>query len=147
MYAVRWGLCFSALGQVNSNSEKRMRKFSLTLLASTLMTISLGHAVAQSTTYSGKAIQESGKASGHVAASAGLGLVASGQVTSAVVAVPLSVGGAVLGSAGGVSAASGQTLMQAATAPIGTPLAVSDEVITVMPPNQALKPAGAAANP
>ena len=54
--------------------------------------------------------------------------------------MPLSIGGAALGSAGAVSAEAAKESMKAATAPIGTPLNVTDEVITIMPPNEALKP-------
>ena len=70
---------------------------------------------------------------------AGYGIVASGQVTSAAIALPLSIGGAVLGSAAAVSAGAGALAMTAATAPIGQPLPVSDRVVTTLPPNKALK--------
>ncbi len=91
-------------------------------------------------TYSGQAVSESAQASGHASASAAFGIVASGQATSAALAVPLSVGGAVLGSAGAMSTAAAQEAMRAASAPIGTPLVVTEEVITIVPPNEALKP-------
>ena len=94
---------------------------------------------AQSGNHASQAVNESGKASGHASASAGYGIVASGQVTSAAIALPLSIGGAVLGSAAAVSAGAGALAMTAATAPIGQPLPVSDRVITALPPNEALK--------
>jgi hypothetical protein len=94
---------------------------------------------AQSGNNARQAINESGQASGHASASAGYGIVASGQVTSAAVAVPLSVGGAALGSAAAISAGAGALAMTAATAPIGQPLPVSERVITTLPPNEALK--------
>ena len=81
-----------------------------------------GGVFAQSGNHASQAVKESGKASGHASASAGYGIVASGQVTSAAVAVPLSIGGAVLGSAAAVSAGAGALAMTAATAPIGQPL-------------------------
>jgi len=90
-------------------------------------------------TNAGQAVKESAQASGNASASAAHSIVASGQVTSAASAVPLSVGGAVLGSAGAVSAGAANDSMKAATAPIGTPLEVTDESITTMPPNEALK--------
>ena len=95
--------------------------------------------LAQSGNNASQAINESGQASGHASASAGYGIIASGQVTSAAIAVPLSVGGAILGSAAVVSAGAGAMAMTAATSPIGQPLPVSERVITTQPPNEALK--------
>ena len=61
------------------------------------------------------------------------GLAASGQVTSALTAAPLLSGGA-------VATAGGQVLLDAASAPIGSPLPLSDEQFTIVSPDQALKP-------
>lgn len=94
---------------------------------------------AQSAGHASQAINASGQASGYAGASAAHGIVASGQATSAAIAVPLSVGAGVLGSAAMVSAGAGSMAMQAATTPIGQPLPVSERVITTLPPNQALK--------
>ncbi|MEO5378040.1 MAG: hypothetical protein H7832_09710 [Magnetococcus sp. DMHC-6] len=88
---------------------------------------------------SGQAVSDAVQASGHVIESVGHGVVAAGQVTSAVVSVPLSVGGAVLGSVGGASTAAAGDSLQAVTAPIGTPLPITDEVMTIQPPNEALQ--------
>jgi hypothetical protein len=85
-----------------------------------------------------KALTESGQASAHVGASAGHGILASGQVTSAAVAVPLSVGGAVLGAAGSAATGLADSAMNAANAPYGQPLPVTDRVITTMTPSEAL---------
>ncbi len=85
-----------------------------------------------------KAINESGQASTNAVNSAGHGILASGQVTSAVVAVPLSVGGAVLGTAASVANEMANSAMNAATEPIGRPLPVTEHVITTMPPSEAL---------
>ena len=90
-------------------------------------------------THAGRATHLSGQASIAASGSAAHSIAASGQVTSAVSALPLSVGGAVLGSAGAVSAEAARDSMKAATAPIGTPLEITDEAITIMPPNEALK--------
>ncbi|MDD2884814.1 MAG: hypothetical protein PHT48_07220 [Dechloromonas sp.] len=90
-------------------------------------------------THASRAISESGQASTHASASAAHSIVASGQVVSAAAAVPLSIGGAVLGSAGTASTAAARDSMRAPTAPIGTPLHVTDETVTVIPPNEALK--------
>lgn len=94
---------------------------------------------AQSGNNASQAVDESGKASPHLSKGAGYSIVASGQVTSAAVAVPLSIGGAVLGSAAALSADAGALAMTAAKTPIGQPLPVSDRVVTTLPPNQALK--------
>lgn len=111
----------------------------LALFALVLILSNSSHAFAGEDTHSGQALKNSAQASGHASASAAHGIAASGQVTSAAIAVPLSVGGAVLGSAGAVSAGVARESMKAATAPIGTPLEITDEAITTMPPNEALK--------
>ena len=117
-----------------------MRMLSMSFASSMfLFFITTGSAVAGDNTYSGQAIKEGVQASGHASASAANSIAASGQVTSAAMAVPLSVGGAVLGSAGAASASAANQSMRAATAPIGTPLEVTDEAITITPPNEALK--------
>lgn len=90
-------------------------------------------------THAGRAVSLSGQASAATSGSAAHSIAASGQVTSAAVAVPLSASGAVMGSAGAASARAAHDSMKAATAPIGTPLPVTDEAITIMPPNEALK--------
>ncbi len=88
-------------------------------------------------THSGQAVKEAGKAGSHASASAGHAIVGSGQVTSAASAVPL----AIAGSAGAVSTEIAKDLMEAATAPIGTPLEITDESVTAgPPPNEALVP-------
>jgi hypothetical protein len=86
-----------------------------------------------------QAVDNGVKGSGHASASAAHSIAASGQVTSGVLAVPLLASGAVAGSAGAASANSGAASLNVASTPIGTPLIVTDESITVMPPNQALK--------
>lgn len=85
-----------------------------------------------------KAINESGQASTNAVNSAGHGILASGQVTSAVVAVPLSVGGAVLGTAASVANGLANASMNAAAEPIGRPLPITEHVVTTMPPSEAL---------
>ena len=94
---------------------------------------------------SGQAIRESIQASGHASAAAGNAIAASGRAVLGLSAVPLAIGGSVLGTAGAVSGAAAGELARAANAPIGTPLEITDETITVMPPDQALKPAQPAA--
>lgn len=96
-------------------------------------------AYAADDTHAGRAATLSGQSSAAASGSAAHSIAASGQVTSAASAAPLSLGGAVLGSTGAVSAQAAHDSMKAATAPIGTPLNITDEVITIMPPNEALK--------
>lgn len=86
-----------------------------------------------------QAVNNGVKGSGHASASAAHSIAASGQVTSGMLAVPLLASGAVSASAGGVSTNAGAASLNAASMPIGTPLVVTDEAITVIPPNQALK--------
>lgn len=85
-------------------------------------------------------LRESAQASGHASASAAHSIAASGRATLGLSAVPLAIGGAVLGSAGSASAAVARDSMRAANAPIGTPLEITEETITIIPPDIALKP-------
>jgi hypothetical protein len=117
----------------------KMRISHLVSFALSLLLVSTSQAAAGEDTHAGQAVRESVQASGHASASAAHSIVASGQATSAAAAVPLSIGGAVLGSAGAVSADAARGLSKAANAPIGTPLDITEESITTMPPNEALK--------
>ncbi|HET7832307.1 MAG TPA: hypothetical protein VFK88_05020 [Gallionella sp.] len=88
---------------------------------------------------SGQAVQAAGQAmqnasgfSVRASASVVHAIAASGQVTFAVSAIPLAVGGAVSGQLARDS-------INAANAPIGTPLPITDEIITITPPDVALK--------
>ena len=109
----------------------RIPSFASSILV--LLVTTGGTLFAGDNTNSGQAVQVSAQAS------AAHSVVASGQMTSAASSVPLSAGGVVLGSAGAVSTGAALDSMKAATAPIGTPLEVTDESITTMPPNEALK--------
>lgn len=124
---------------LDSYREKAMRKSSLIFFVIATTTFCGATFGAGDDTHVGRAITYSGQASAAALGSAAHSIAASGQVTSAMSAIPLSIGGAVLGSAGAVSAGAAKGSMKAATAPIGTPLKVSDEAITVTPPNEALK--------
>lgn len=85
-------------------------------------------------------------ASVHASRSVLHGLAASGQVTLAVSAAPLAIGASVLlvgGSIAGTSANAANSQPNAAPntpTPIGTPLPITHEVITLTPPNVALQP-------
>lgn len=94
-------------------------------------------AYAAESTHAEEAVKKSAQASGNASASAAHSIAASGQVTSAAIAVPLKAVGAV----GAASAQAGDGLSKAASAPIGTPLQVTDEAITAGPlPSEAMKP-------
>jgi hypothetical protein len=86
-----------------------------------------------------KAVKSGGHASSNAAASAGHSLAASGQLASGIVATPLLASGAIAVGVGNVAVQAGGSLMSAATSPIGTPLPVSEETISIIPPNKALQ--------
>jgi len=82
-----------------------------------------------STQHSGQAVAHSALASGH-------SVVGSAKLTSAAIAVPL----VVVGSIGAVSAQAGKSLIKEANKPIGEPLEISDEILTVGPsPDRAMR--------
>lgn len=77
----------------------------------------------------GRSVQHSGEA-------IGLSVAGSAQAVSAIAAVPLAFGAEV----GKVSGEMSDELWKAANAPVGTPLLVTDEIVTVgPPPGQALQ--------
>lgn len=117
-----------------------MRTFTLVSPLLLLLLTATGPAGAAESGPASQAAHESAQAASHASASAADAIVASGQVTSAAASVPLSVGGAVLGSAGAVSTGAAKDSLKAATSPIGKPLEVTEEAITTMPPNEALRP-------
>lgn len=81
-------------------------------------------------THSGQAVLEGGQVSTHASASVAHATVGTAQLTSAASAAPLYV----IGAAGAISTAIADGLIEAATVPAGTPLAVSDECVTAGPP-------------
>lgn len=107
-----------------------------TLLAALSIALTFSTVTFAGNTHSGRAVHESGKAAAHSSAAAAHAVVGAGQVTSAASAVPLYVVGAV----GAASTEIADELMEAATAPAGTPLEISEESVTAGPaPNLALK--------
>lgn len=121
----------------NNNQEKEMQKTKLTI-ALTMFSVLISANSFAGKTHSGQAVAEAGKASSHAVGSVAHGTIASGQAASAAAAVPLAVAGA----AGAVSAKISKDLMDAAKAPVGAPLEISDESVTAgPPPNEALAPA------
>lgn len=85
------------------------------------------------------AVTQSSQASILASASVAHALAASGQAALAVSSVPFAIGGVVLGGAGGASGRAAKASINAASAPATTALPVTDQTITVIPPNQALK--------
>jgi len=101
--------------------------------------LAAGAASAADNTLSGQASTNAAQSGSHASASTGHAIAASGQVTSAASTVPLAISGAALGSGAAVSMGAAHGSAKAATSPIGPPLEITDETITVMPPNEALK--------
>lgn len=116
-----------------------MKAFQTCMLIAGFLVLSAANAMAEDATHAGQALNEAGQSSAHASASAAHSIVASGQVTSALLAVPLMSGAVVAGSVGNASADSADALMKAANAPIGTPLPISSETVTMVPPDVALK--------
>ena len=87
-------------------------------------------------THSGQAAKHAANSGSHASGSAAHAIMSSGQVASAAAAIPLST----IGSAGKVSGQISKELMDAATAPIGTPLEITEEsIVAGPPPNEAIK--------
>jgi hypothetical protein len=116
-----------------------MKKLHLLNIALTIQLASAGVAIASDHNHSGQASGHAAQSGSHASASVGHSIGASGQVTSAASAIPLSIGGAALSVGGAVSIGAANDSARAAAAPIGKPLEITDEAITVMPPNEALK--------
>jgi hypothetical protein len=115
--------------------ETVMKNLRTLMIAATIYMILTANSFADDT-HSGRALGESGRTSSHASASTAHSFAGSGQAVSAVSAVPFYVSGTI----GAVSNEVAVDLMDAATAPIGTPLIITDEsVITGPPPNDALK--------
>lgn len=110
------------------------KKYFMALLIVVFSTIFVGSVLAQSG-HGSAAVDESIKTVMHGSASAGHSIAASGQATSVASAVPLSI----MGAAGAASSEIAKDLMDAATKPIGEPLEISDETVTSISPDQALK--------
>lgn len=112
-----------------------MRKYIYVIFSFVVMGISVhSYAGEQASTQS---VQHSGQASAHSVQAVFSGLIASGQVASAVSAVPL----ALSATAGVVSGEAANALLDIANAPIGTPLPITDETVSSVgpPPDEALK--------
>lgn len=115
-----------------------MGNFGRISLSAIMLAATAGGAAAQGT-QAGGPVKEGVQASGKAGGSAAHSISASGKATSAILAVPLSVGGMALGSAAAMTTDAARDSARTATVPIGTPLEITDEAITVVPPNEALK--------
>ena len=81
-------------------------------------------------------IQHSGRSVEHSVAASGHTLASGAKLVSGVAAVPFSVAGAI----GNVSGQIGNGLAEAATAPIGEPLPIADDIVSATPsPAQAMQ--------
>lgn len=89
------------------------------------------------------AVRASGQASVQASGNAAHAIAASGRATLAVSAMPLAIGGSIATTVGQGSTASADAMLQGAGA---GPLPLTDEVITVVPPDVALR-RGAAPQP
>ena len=103
-----------------------------TKLAAMLIPLSLGVCAPA---WSGEVARTSGEALKHSAQAVGYSLAASVQVVSGVIAIPLGLSAEV----GKVSGEMSDSLWEIANTPIGEPLPVADEAITLGPsPREAL---------
>lgn len=112
-----------------------MRKSPFSLLGAALLGVVCNHAAIADASLSGQAVKGSVNASLQASASFAHALAASGHATLVVSAIPFAIGGSV----GAVSGQIANDSMRAANAPIGTPLTITDEVLTIAAPNEALK--------
>ena len=116
-----------------------MNKSNLTATVLCVLSLCAASAIANPADQMQKAVKTGGQAISNAAASAGHSLVATGQLASGVVATPLLASGAIAVGVGSAAVQAGGSLMNAATHPIGTPLPVTDETISIIAPNKALQ--------
>ena len=116
-----------------------MNKINLISAIACSLMLCAGNAMADPAEQATQAIRAGGRASGNASASAGHSLAATGQLASGVVATPLLASGAIAVSVGSAALQAGGSLMNTATSPIGSPLPVTDETVSVLPPNKALQ--------
>jgi len=126
------------LNQSKTLDDEVEMKLPLRIVVGVCLSCFYSFGCAGNDTHSGRALSESLKASSHASASAAHSVAASGRVASAATAIPLSMGAAVSGAVSVGSAAAATASLRAATAPI-RPLPISDESVTVVRPDEALK--------
>lgn len=96
-------------------------------------------ALAQPAEHVNKASQAASQASGNLVGSVGHSLAATGQLASGLFAVPVLASGALAVSTGAVASGVGGALLDSANAPIGQPLPLAQDAVSIVPPNQALQ--------
>lgn len=116
-----------------------MKPFATTTVLVAALSASAATALANPSEQVEKAVQAGGRASGNASASAGHSLAATGQLASGVMATPVMASGAIAVGAGSAAMQAGGSLMDTANRPIGAPLPVTDEVVSILPPNKALQ--------
>lgn len=107
-------------------------KTTFLILPGLFLTLASTGCAAQSSNAS-MALRQSAQASVSASSGAAHALAASGQAALAVSAVPLAVGGTVLSGLGSASGSAAKASMKAASLP------VTEQTITVVPPNKALE--------
>jgi len=113
----------------NEPRRKIMKKIMMIIGLSLVLTVSIS-SLSLAGPNSGQAIIESGQASTHSSAASVHAVIGSGQAVSAVAAVPFAISHGI----GEVSGEIADSLFDAATTPIGVPLPITDETVTVGPP-------------
>ncbi|HCY87441.1 MAG TPA: hypothetical protein DHV36_20070 [Desulfobacteraceae bacterium] len=91
--------------------------------------LTIGTPAMANETHADRAVTHGSQAASHASNSAAHAIAASGQAVSGAASVPFMASGV----AGAVSAQVGEDLKDAASAPIGQPLPITDETITVGP--------------
>lgn len=86
-----------------------------------------------------QAVRAGTQASGNTSASAGHSLAATGQLASGIIATPILASGLITLGAGSAAVQSGGALVDAASRSVGKPLPITDETISILPPNKALQ--------
>lgn len=87
----------------------------------------------------GQAMGNAPKAGSNASGSAAHSISMSGRAVSAAISTPLSMGGVAVVSGGAASIGVANESRRVGALPIGKPLKITDEVITITPPNEALK--------
>lgn len=96
-------------------------------------------AIANPAEHAKQSRRSSGQASGHSAANADHSLLATGQLVTGLVAVPVLASGTVATGVGGSAQQVGGASMAAASRPIGQALPITEETLSILPSNQALQ--------
>lgn len=113
-----------------------MKRINKIVAISMISMFAIVNSASAGNTHSGQSVNHAAKSGSHASGSAAHSIMSSGQVASAVVAIPF----AIVGSVGEVSKQISEDLIDVATTPIGEPLEITDESFIVgPPPNDAIK--------